>query len=397
MPNLDRRQFVSAGAGLLAACAGRPAPRERTRPNLLFLFPDQWRYDWLGTNPAVAVRTPNVDALAARGVRFERAVCASPLCAPSRACLAAGVEYDACGVRGNGEDYPLDKPTYYRMLRDAGYHVLGCGKFDLHKATEDWGLDGKRLLDEWGFSGGIDNAGKFDAIRSGATEPRDPYMAYLHAQGLAETHIADFAKRRGLESFSNTEPTPLPDPAYCDNWIAERGLELLREAPADRPWHLQVNFTGPHDPLDATAKMLEGWRDVDRFPEANRNTQFPAAKHREMRQNYSAMCTNIDAWVGRFLEEVERRGELENTLVVFSSDHGEMLGDHDRWRKNVPYQPSAGVPFLMRSPSSLILSGSRMYSRASADTVMTSQAMIRPWPFLRGSRRWLTTLRPACP
>jgi arylsulfatase A-like enzyme len=353
MSVFTRRHFLGAAGVSLAACASQ-APEQPASaakpPNLLLLFPDQWRFDWLGTNPAVPVRTPNVDGLAARGVRFTKAVCASPLCAPSRACLAAGKEYDRCRVPDNGENFPLDQTTYYELLRDAGYQVIGCGKFDLHKATEDWGLDGKRLLPEWGFSDGVDNAGKFDAIRSGAKEPKDPYMGYLHQHELVQVHVDDFKKRGGKDSYANTEPTPLPDHAYCDNWIGERGLELLRNAPADKPWHLQVNFTGPHDPLDATAGMLEPWRSVEGFPAANRNTQFPPEKHQAMRQNYSAMCANLDAWVGRFLEEVEKRGELENTIVVFSSDHGEMLGDQNRWKKRVPYQASVGVPLIAAGP-----------------------------------------------
>ncbi len=353
MPSSTRRQFLgaAAGAAALSACAQPPEQAQTPkRPNLLLLFPDQWRFDWLGVNPDVPVRTPNVDALAARGVRFAKAVCASPLCAPSRACLAAGKEYDNCRVPSNGTNFPLDQTTYYQLLREAGYHVIGCGKFDLHKATEDWGLDGKRLLPEWGFSDGVDNAGKFDAIRSGSKEPKDPYMGYLHQHDLVQVHVDDFAGRTGMKSFSNTEPTLLPDHAYCDNWIGERGLELLRNAPADQPWHLQVNFTGPHDPLDATASMLEPWRGVEGFPEANRNTEFPPEKHQVMRQNYSAMCANIDALVGRFLDEVEKRGELDNTLIVFSSDHGEMLGDHNRWKKRLPYQPSVGVPLIAAGP-----------------------------------------------
>jgi arylsulfatase A-like enzyme len=347
-----RRQFLgAAGAAALTACAAPPeqgaAPK---RPNLLLLFPDQWRFDWLGVNPAVPVRTPNVDALAARGVYFPKAVCASPLCAPSRACLAAGKEYDRCRVPTNATDFPLDQITFYQLLRDSGYHVMGCGKFDLHKATEEWGLDGKRLLPEWGFSDGVDNAGKFDAIRSGSKAPKDPYMGYLHEHELVQVHVDDFAGRTGMKSYSNTAPTPLPDHAYCDNWIGEQGLELVRNAPAGEPWFMQVNFTGPHDPLDATASMLEPWRGVEGFPEANRNTQFPPEKHQVMRQNYSAMCANLDAWVGRFLEEVGKRGELDNTVIVFSSDHGEMLGDHNRWRKRLPYQPSVGVPLIVAGP-----------------------------------------------
>ena len=133
--------------------------------NILFLFPDQHRFDFLGTNPKVPVRTPNIDALARRGVRITNAVCPSPLCAPSRACLAAGKRYHRCRVPDNGHDYPPDQPTYYQRLRDAGYQVCGVGKFDLHKATMDWGLDGTRSIADWGFTAGIDNEGKYDGVR----------------------------------------------------------------------------------------------------------------------------------------------------------------------------------------------------------------------------------------
>ncbi|MGB9606848.1 MAG: sulfatase family protein, partial [Bryobacteraceae bacterium] len=288
----------------------------------------------------------NLDALARRGVRFTRVLTPSPLCAPARACLAAGKEYANCRVPNNGYDYPLDRPTFYSALRDRGYAVLGCGKFDLHKKTLDWGLDGKRLLREWGFTDGIDNAGKHDAIRSGAVEPKDPYMAYLHRRGRAALHVADFKKRR---EYADTFPTPLDEEAYCDNWLAGNGLMLLRSVPPGKPWFLQVNFTGPHSPMDITRRMEATVRGRA-FPPPNRNTQYPPEVHFAIRQNYTAMCENIDRWLGIFLQEIKRRGELDNTLIAFSSDHGEMLGDHDRWGKSLPYHPSVSVPLHIAGP-----------------------------------------------
>ena len=347
--NLTRRDLLAAAvAGVpIAGTASAQTPKP---PNILFLFPDQLRPDWLETTPGIPVRTPIIAALAKRGVLFERAWCASPLCAPSRACLAAGMEYDRCRVPGNGADFPLDQPTFYQSLTAAGYHVSGCGKFDLHKATEYWGEDGKRLLPEWGFADGVDNAGKFDAVRSGIQHPRDPYMGYLHQEGLVQVHATDLAARTGPNAFTNTDPTPLPDHAYCDNWIGQNGLNLLRAVPQGRPWFLQVNFTGPHDPLDVTESMYPLYDKEAGFPQPNRNTQYSAAKHLQMRRNYSAMVENIDRWCGKLIEEVERRGELENTLILFSSDHGEMLGDHNRWQKRVPYEASTGVPLVVAGP-----------------------------------------------
>src|SRR5437660_42258 len=129
-----RRTLLQSAASLAALPVFRSQAQSGRRPNILFIFPDQLRFDWTGLNPEVAVRTPNLNKLAAQGVRFNRAIVASPLCAPSRACLASGREYDSCGVPSNQMDFPLHQQTYYRLLRDGGYHVTCCGKVDLAKA-----------------------------------------------------------------------------------------------------------------------------------------------------------------------------------------------------------------------------------------------------------------------
>lgn len=350
MPVPNRRQFLAHSAAATAAIAAGCAPAEPPkRPNLLLLVPDQLRFDWTEANPAVPVRTPNLTRLAARGTRFERAYCASPLCAPSRACLASGREYDRCGVPDNSLNYPLTQTTYYQLLRDAGYHVMGCGKFDLHKPEPSWGIEGQHLLSEWGFTAGIDSAGKWDAIRWGVEEPTDPYMHHLHVTNRVQTHSDDFERRRAIGTFLATFPTPLPAESYCDNWISAQALRLLDEAPAEKPWHLVVNWAGPHEPVDITGEMDEWYRDAT-FPQPNRNTEYPADKHVAIRRNYSAMIENLDQWVGKILEAVEARGELDNTIVMFTSDHGEMLGDHDHWMKRHPYEASAGVPLVAAGP-----------------------------------------------
>lgn len=346
-----RREFITTATA--AAWAGAlPGPRalgaqdSKARPNILLLFPDQHRFDFTGFNKSLPVRTPHLDRLARRGVRFTNAVVASPLCAPSRACLASGKEYDRCRVRNNAEDYPVDQKTYYSLLRENGYHTAACGKIDLHKASRSWGLDGKHLLPEWGFSDGIDNAGKFDAVATGTVQ--DPYMDFLHSRGLAEAHIADF-KTRAKEGYKATFPTPLPEDAYCDNWIAGNALALMRRFPKGKPWHLAINFTGPHNPEDITLRMEKLVRGRD-FPQPNRCREFTRDEHVAIRQNYTGMVENIDRLLGLILDELKKRGEMENTLVVYSSDHGEMLGDHNRWGKVLPYHASASVPMVIAGP-----------------------------------------------
>jgi arylsulfatase len=114
---VTRRQLLAGAPSILS---GRSDPR----PNVLPFFPDQWRHDWTSSTPRLAVRTPHIEALADRGVRYTNAIVPSPLCAPSRACLASGREYTRCGVPGNRFDYPLDQATMYQRLRESGYHVM---------------------------------------------------------------------------------------------------------------------------------------------------------------------------------------------------------------------------------------------------------------------------------
>jgi choline-sulfatase len=346
---ITRRDFV--GSALLASTAGHAAPAQR--PNFLFLFPDQFRFDWLSGNPGLPIRTPNLDALAKRGVRFTKAAVAAPVCAPSRACLAAGAEYDHCGVANNGENFPEGRPTYYKKLREAGYHTAGCGKFDLSKAAFDQGIDGRNHMDEWGFSDMNNCGGKGDAIARNAAEmPHEPYMAYLKRLNLAKVHAEDIERRgsgHGL-GYDATFPTPLPDEHYCDNWVGRTGLELMKRFPSGKPWHLVVNFVGPHDPEDITVAMEKTVRGRT-FPQPNdKASEFTPEIHNAIRQNYTAMVENLDRWVGIYTTELKRRGELDNTVIVFSSDHGEMLGDHGRWAKNVPYEASLNVPLIVAGP-----------------------------------------------
>jgi arylsulfatase len=320
-------------------------------PNILFFFPDQQRHDWAGEDPNLPLHTPNLDGLRRRGTTFDQAICPSPLCAPCRTIVATGHDFNHSPVQDNNQDLPAHYPTIYRLLRQSGYHVAGCGKFDLNKGAcitqqPAWGLDGTLHLETWGFSDGINNEGKMDGANSGKEKPQGPYLNFLEERGLRQTHIDDFAARTRLSSFA----TPLPDDAYCDNWIGHNGLDLLQAAPTGKPWFLQVNFTGPHNPWDVTSNMLDTYAAADFSPPTDLDGGT-ADQHRAVRRNYAAMIANIDLWLGRYIEALEQRGELDNTLIVYSSDHGEMLGDRARWGKSLPFQASVGVPLVIAGPN----------------------------------------------
>jgi choline-sulfatase len=358
---MNRRDFLQS---LTAAAAVSALPRARgqgggaARPNILLLVADQHRHDWVSANADLAgglIATPNLDWMAAGGMRFTECTVAAPLCGPSRACLATGQHYDTCGVKDHAKIWPYEKTdSFYRRLRDeAGYHVLGTGKFDLAKINNQSlfppGQNGKNLLTEWGFSDGVNNMGKWDGYSHG-TPANDPWFRYLEDQGLRQTHLADYQSRfhnfNTTKNFEETHTTPLPDSAYNDNWLAEQARTLIAAAPADKPWFCQVNFSGPHEPSDITASM-----DSNRqgYPAPFANTDS-IQNHNDIRRNYTAMIENIDRQLGLFLQALSASGELANTLILYTADHGEMLGDHNRWEKKCPYRPSVGVPLYARGP-----------------------------------------------
>ena len=324
---------------------------ERRPPNILFFFPDQWRPDWLGCAGTVPVRTPVVDGLAARGVRFTRAYCTAPLCAPSRASLAGGMRPHRLGVHTNEQNFPLDRETCYQHLRETGYRVGACGKTDLHKPTHGNGPDGwTQRMGILGFTETVDQAGKWDAVSHCRPTPHDPYTRYLAEQGLLETHCDDFRQRREAKPKQVGWASPLPREHHTDDFCGRAGVRLLEGFPREAPWFLQVNFPSPHEPMDAPAEVLERWRDVTLPGPVDPDDHMTAEEHQEVRRNYAALCEDVDEWCGRMLEVVAQRGELDHTLVVFASDHGEMLGDHGRWGKSSYYEPAVGVPLIVAGP-----------------------------------------------
>ncbi|HCR18862.1 MAG TPA: hypothetical protein DIU35_15380 [Candidatus Latescibacteria bacterium] len=240
--------------------------------------------------------------------------------------------------------------------------MIACGKFHVgdnqsgNPAEFNWGVDGTRLMDDWGVSDCLLNAGKNQAtilVRNSADgTPQDPYMAFLEAQGLMDAHIEDYVGRNNDGVWTATYPTPLPDEAYFDTWITRNGLLLLERAPRNNPWYLEVNLQNPHHPWDITERMYKLYRDppID-FPQPTEPDGSASLEaHSEIRRNYAAMLEHLDECLGQLIAGVEARGELDNTLIVFGSDHGEMLGDYGQWQKQSSLQASIGVQLAVAGP-----------------------------------------------
>lgn len=343
-------------------------------PNILVLMADQLRFDWLGCAGTPGVSTPHIDALAARGVRFTRAVTNSAVCVPARVALASGIRPHRLGVLGNADVHPADVPTHYQALRDSGYRVGCVGKLDLDKPDRVVGGRGDRPQTfRWGFTHPLETEGKMHAGAHEEGHPLGPYGRFLAQEGLWEAFHADYRRRvPGIYEamFDPSRPpgddlhrdSVLPEHAFHDTWIAEQAVRWLERVPDEHPWHLFVSFVGPHDPFDPPRVWAE------RFAEApvpdpvldpgdgepprleHHRWRFTLEEFRRARRQYTAALAAIDAGIGRVLDTLRSQRVLDDTIVVFTSDHGELLGDLGLFQKHFPYDPAMRVPLVIAGP-----------------------------------------------
>ena len=320
------------------------------KPNILFIMADQHRCDYLGAAGAEFLRTPNLDRIAAQGVRFTQCTTNAPVCAPARIGLAAGLDPWRMGSIDNNSFLPRSVPTYYQRLRDHGYRVGCVGKLDLAKPDGYNGRYGDRpCVFGWGFTHPEECEGKMHAGQN--PEPRGPYGLWLQEQGLYDKFHADYLARKSKGWIKDASHySVLPAEAFEDIYVGRRAAAWLADIPDDFPWHLFVSFVGPHDPFDPPTEYADRYRDAEMppaiadawegKPEQTFRKRRRAMEPEEVavtRRQYCAAIEANDDQVGRMLETLEQRGMLENTVLVFSSDHGEMLGDHGLYTKSVPY------------------------------------------------------------
>jgi len=357
-----QRAYATSGCAGSASSPSSMNKDTQLQPNVLLVVSDQHRGDWIEWAGASFVNTPNISRLQESGVVFKDAICPAPLCVPSRICMARGQNYGLAksdcqnGVAlDNDGVLPMDGQNLYSQLRDAGYSVGACGKSDLRKELKTWGPDGLHVVDSrsaWhdlGFTHGFDSAGKHDGIWAAQEGIVEPYLLFLRSHGLDETYLSDFS-RRPFPNYLNTTPTPLPDFAYGDNYVAANAMATMQQMIEEgRPWFMQVNFMGPHEPMDVTETMKDTTRQR-KFPLPPGTLDIAEDEYQEIAGNYVAMIENIDRQIGHFLTLLEDKCQIENTVIIYCSDHGEMLGEKGKWAKLVPYAPSIGVPLVISGP-----------------------------------------------
>jgi choline-sulfatase len=319
-----------------------------SRPNVLWICTDQQRYDTVGALGYDAVTTPTLDGLADEGVAFERAYCQSPVCTPSRASFLTGCYPSSVhGCMNGNAEWSGGATLLPRMFADAGYDCGLVGKF--HLAGND---------------GQVESRGDGYDVFEWCHAPRDEWgEANAYANWLA-------AKGHDLGDLRDSQAERLPADLHYTTWCTETAGEFVREREDDeQPWLLSVNLYDPHPPFNPPAEYSrrydpaavpgpqfrpddldaqERLAPVDFQTEPRPPEQFDA---REKIADYYAMIELLDERIGRLLDELERTGQRENTVVVFMSDHGEMLGDHGLLQKGCRfYEGLVRVPLIVSHP-----------------------------------------------
>jgi arylsulfatase len=356
--------------------------RMSASPNVLLIMSDQHRADMMGCAGDASVITPSLDALAAEGVRFSRVACQGPLCMPSRASFMTERYVRDTGVFTNWEEIASDSPTYAWALREAGYHTALLGKAHLYM---DEKLEISHIDEAAGRLEAVGFAEVFETGDKFAPLARNKYTDYLAARGLLDSyrrHIADRSYQGEKEDGQgatkcvpmwDSTPMPIPLDAYVDTWHGMEAVRWIEQYDREEPFFLFVGFPGPHDPWDAPAEAVARYDGVDismpgstTRPEVEGTGRYGALLNgflwlsdtesmsddaiRGMRRAYAADISVIDHAVGLMVAALQRKGLLDDTWIVYTSDHGEMGGNHGLMSKCVMYQQAVRVPLIVRPP-----------------------------------------------
>lgn len=347
----------------------------KRQPNILFIYADQHRADIMGAAGNKTVETPSIDRLASEGLRCTQAWTESPICQPARASLLTASFPTDHGILGNfaGDCHP-NWDTYPRAMQQAGYRTASIGK--THYSAWPMGLNGPEdrppPLDEWIASFGFDHVvEEFDRYVH-TWKYETPYMQFLREHGVLEAYQTKIeARPRGTERHWEATTSPLPQELDLTSFLTDQASSWIGNQPSDKPWFLQLSYVQPHVPLMGDPTWAAHYAEVD-IPRSTLGR--PTSDHPEWSQHldllrihsqsdamtdefllagarqYYAMVSLIDQKVGELLDQLEVSGELENTMVIYGADHGEMLGDHDLMAKMSFYKSSVRVPLIVRPP-----------------------------------------------
>src|SRR5699024_4768651 len=327
--------------------------------NIVLVCVDQMRADALSAAGHPVVRTPHLDEIARHGTRFTRAYSATPTCVPARVALFTGQSPERHGRYGYRDGVPFSKAhpvTMQGVLRENGYQTQAIGKMHVHPERARCGFDDVRLHD--GFLHFGRRYGGRNLIA------HDDYLTWLQRQPGVDAQGDYFDDGVGCNSMVAV-PWNRPEALHPTNWVVTEAIDWLYRRDPDVPFFLYLSFHRPHAPFNppqwAFDSYLHGprteppvgdWIDAfsdirtDGYHQLQHGTLDPESHHR-CKAGYYGNITHIDQQLNRFLEALSYFELLDDTAIVFVSDHGDMMGDHDFYRKSVPYEGSSTVPFIV--------------------------------------------------
>lgn len=337
------------------------------RKNIIYLIADQMRWDVLPCNGADFIKAPNFDYLAENGVNFSCTYSGNPVCVPARGILATGCYSHICmspeALNFNGGSILPAYTHIAQHLRSNGYAAYGVGKFHCLPYNTNPGFDIFELAEE-GRIELMKNQGKL------SEDIKEDYLEYLRAEGLYGMQRAHGIGNNDIRAGQS----PLSEEYYVDTWATTRGLEILREhmnAQNNKPFFLQIGFVKPHAPFDPPApydkmynpqEIPEAWGSLEDLK--NRNPlmstfrpnylidRMSDATFQYSRAHYFGLISYLDTQLGRILNFLKVNKLLEDTIIVYTADHGENLGDHGLFFKTFFTEGSTRIPFLIFDPCS---------------------------------------------
>lgn len=319
------------------------------KPNVLMITADHWAASYLGCAGHPCIQTPTLDQLAANGVRYSNAYSDCPVCIPARRTLMTGLTPRAHDDRVYSATmlHP-EVPTLAQCFRDAGYQAYAVGKLHVYPQRDRIGFDDVWLAEE-------------GRCQYGTT---DDYQVWLAEQGFAGQEFGHGMNNNAYMA----RPWHLPEHAHVTNWATREMCRMIRRRDPTRPGLYYLSYCHPHPPLAPLQCYLDIYRDpaidipmpvhgdwVDEETLAvralrDRYAYMNEAMVREARRAFYALCTHIDHQLRLVIGTLREEGILENTVILFTSDHGDVLGNHDIWAKRTFYEDATCVPMLLSDP-----------------------------------------------
>ncbi len=326
---------------------------EKPRPNVLFLMVDEMRWDAMSCAGHPVVKTPNLDRLAENSVRFSRAYSASPVCVPARNSLFTSRYTPVHGVLSNKHNVNAGEIFLPSIFQYFGYKTAISGKLHFQPKGPDYGFD------------------EFYSYRNEGTQFENSYDFFI-TQKYGDPVKNRYSRKPGSQIYAS-DPLGRDYGEYAHDiadyetsWIGRYAVEFIRRQNTGRPWFLFTSFNRPHSPYVLPEPYFSMYRDKEiPLPEIpqeiinarpgmprNQQRQHIANKDmlRDLTQSYLASITFVDDQIGLILNELKQRGMEEDTIIVFTSDHGNMLGERGRFFKSCMYDGSARIPLIISVP-----------------------------------------------